>query len=43
MRNWMILSMLTFSLVACQQEEKAEGASETENPEMAKLKEENDK
>ncbi len=43
MRNWIILSMLTFSLVACQQEKKAEGASEAENPEMAKLQEENDK
>jgi len=43
MRNWIIFSILTFSLIACQQEEKKEGAADAENPDMEKLREENEK
>lgn len=43
MKKWFILSIFSLSLIACQQEQKTEGAAEAENPDMEKLKEENEK
>jgi predicted nucleic acid-binding Zn-ribbon protein len=41
--KWFILSLLSISLIACQNDKKAEGAADAENPELEKLKEENEK
>ena len=43
MKKWIIFSLLSVTLFACQQEAKKEGTETTEDPETEKLKEENEK
>lgn len=43
MKNWILFLFVMINLVACQPESKNEAAAEGENPEMDKLKEENEK